>query len=106
MRRSPRCARKVEKRRRFHRSPLRRRPTIAASRRALDRKREHSIPGGTILPQTIKQVFLTRRTKGGRPSTPKRQVLALRAVHDHIPARSARILAFPCLGRPPFFPPC
>src|SRR5271165_5038090 len=81
---------------------VRRRPTIAAPRRALVTKREHSIPGGAILRQTIKQVFLTRRTKGGRPSTPRRQVLALRAVHDHIPARSARILAFPCLGRPPF----
>ena len=34
---------------------VRRRPTIAASRRALDRKREHSIPCGSIPQQTIKK---------------------------------------------------
>src|SRR5271165_1890136 len=34
--------------------------------------------------------------------TRRRQVFALPAICGHTPARSARILASPCLGRPPF----
>ena len=48
----------------------RRRPTIAASSRALDGKREHSTPRGATLLQSSnqasKQVFSARRKQGGR----------------------------------------